>query len=197
MNAMAAASDAIGDGATAVITHMIRQDSHAAYERWLEEIATFCRASPGHLDTHVIRPISGLTETFTVVIRFDSRPHLQEWMESPTRTRLIAKVQPLFVRGDEFRIHSGLDFWFAPAGSHARVPVLWKQYLVTWSAIYPLALGVPLLVTPALRRIGAPEHVLLTTCVVTAVVVFLMVYVVMPRYTTLLQRWLYARAPVA
>ena len=192
MNQGEAASVAVEQGATVVITHMVRQDSHAAYERWLEEIATFCRASPGHLDTHVIRPIPGLTETFTVVIRFDTRPHLQAWMESPVRTRLIRKVQPLFVRGDDYRIHGGLDFWFAPGGANARVPVRWKQYLVTWSAIYPLALAVPLLVTPALQAVGAPAQVLLTTCVVTGVVVFLMVYVVMPRYTRLLQKWLYS-----
>ncbi len=62
-------------------------------------------------------------------------------MESPTRARLIEKVQPLFVAGDDF-FSSGLDFWFSPAGAKAKVPVRWKQYLVTWSAIYPLVLGV-------------------------------------------------------
>jgi hypothetical protein len=38
-----------------------------------------------------------------------------------------------------------------------------------------LALGVPLIVTPALRNLGAPNGVLLTTLAVTSVVVFLMV----------------------
>ncbi len=28
------------------------------------------------------------------------------------------------------------------------MPVRWKQFLITWSAIYPLALGVPLMVVP-------------------------------------------------
>jgi uncharacterized protein len=63
---------------------------------------------------------------------------------------------------------------------------------VTWSAIYPLALGVPFLVSPLLRNSGAADNVLLTTLVVTAIVVLLMVYVVMPRYTKLLKRWLFS-----
>ncbi|TCT22185.1 antibiotic biosynthesis monooxygenase [Thiobaca trueperi] len=179
------------EGATAVITHRVRGDQHAAYEHWLDQIAPLCKAAPGHLDWHIVRPIPGLTETYTVIIRFDTKEHLQQWMESKAREQLIAQVQPLFVGSDDFFVSSGLDFWFTPAGAKAKVPVRWKQYLLTWSAIYPLALGAPLVVAPAFRLAGIPTNPLLTTLVVTAVVVFLMVYVVMPRYTRLVQRWLF------
>jgi antibiotic biosynthesis monooxygenase (ABM) superfamily enzyme len=113
-------------------------------------------------------------------------------MNSNERKRLIEQVQPLLVSEDEFYISSGLDFWFTPAGAKAKVPVRWKQYLLTLSVIYPMVLGVPRLVRPALRAIGFPPNVLLNTLAVTAVIVYLMVYVVMPRYTRLLQRWLFA-----
>jgi antibiotic biosynthesis monooxygenase (ABM) superfamily enzyme len=181
-----------GEGATVVITHRVRHGRHADYDRWLDEIAPVCRASPGHLDWHIVRPIPGLSETYTVIIRFDTREHLREWMESPARRRLIETVHPLLATGDDFFVSSGLDFWFTPAGAKATVPVRWKQYLVTWSAIYPLALGVPLAITPVLRRIGVPGNVFLTTLAVTGCVVFLMVYVVMPRYTALIRRWLFS-----
>ncbi len=112
-------------------------------------------------------------------------------MESPTRARLIEKVQPLFVTGDDFFISSGLDFWFTPAGAKAKIPVRWKQFLVTWSAIYPLALSTPFVVSPIMHYLGVPDNRFLTTLPVTGLVVFLMVYVVMPRYTRLVQRWLF------
>lgn len=178
-------------GATVVITHKVREGRLADYEAWLDEIAPLCKASLGYLDWHIIRPVSGLTETYTVIIRFDTAEHLKQWMESSARARLIEKVQPLFVTGDDFFISSGLDFWFTPGGAKAKVPVRWKQYVVTWSAIYPLALGVPFAVRPILRSISVPDHPLLTTFAVTGVVVFLMVYVVMPRYTKLIKRWLF------
>ncbi len=183
--------DSLDQGATVVITHRVREGKHAEYETWLDEIAPLCKASPGHLDWHIVRPIPGLTETYTVIIRFDTAAHLQQWMDSPTRARLIDKVHPLFVTGDDFFVSSGLDFWFTPGGAKAQVPVRWKQYLVTWSAIYPLVLGVPLVVTPLLRRLGVPDNHLLTALAVTGTVVFLMVYVVMPRYTKLIKRWLF------
>ncbi|MFI4939778.1 MAG: antibiotic biosynthesis monooxygenase, partial [Burkholderiales bacterium] len=153
---MAQAPADSSDGATVVITHRIRNDKSAEYERWLEEIAPICRASPGILDWHIVRPIPGITETFTIIIRFDTTEHLKNWMESSEREQLIAKVQPLFVGADDFYISSGLDFWFTPAGSKAKVPVRWKQYLITWSAIYPLALCVPFIITPLLRLAGIP-----------------------------------------
>jgi antibiotic biosynthesis monooxygenase (ABM) superfamily enzyme len=180
------------DGATVVITHRVREDKRADYETWLDEIAPLCRASPGHLDWHIIRPISGLTETYTVIIRFDTSAHLQDWMESPVRAGLIDKVRPLLVTGDDFFVSSGLDFWFTPAGAKARLPVRWKQFVVTWSAIYPLALGVPLVLTPVLQRVGMISNRFLTTLAVTGIVVFLMVYIVMPHYTRLVKRWLFS-----
>lgn len=193
MSTMPSTNTKINEGATVVITHRLRQNKQTEYERWLEEIAPLCKASPGHLDWHIVRPIPGLTETYTVIIRFDTEAHLLEWMESPTRIRLIEKVRPLLVNDDDFFISSGLDFWFTPAGAKAKVPVRWKQYLVTWSAIYPLALGIPLVVNPILQYLGVPNNRLIATLTVTGIVVFLMVYVVMPRYTRLVQRWLFFR----
>jgi antibiotic biosynthesis monooxygenase (ABM) superfamily enzyme len=179
------------DGAAVVVTHRVRADRHDEYERWLEEIVPLCKASVGCLDWHVVRPIAGVTETYTVIVRFDTTTHLKQWMQSGERNRLIEKVQPLFVGADDFYISSGLDFWFTPAGAKARLPVRWKQYVLTWSAIYPLALVVPFAVAPVLRLSGVPAILPVTTLAVTAVVVFLMVYVVMPRYTRLVQRWLF------
>ena len=179
-------------GATVVITHRVRSDKHAEYEAWVNEISPLSRSAPGHLDWNLVRPIPGATETYTVIIRFQTTEHVKNWMNSSERKRLIEKVQPLLVGEDESYISSGLDFWFTPAGAKAKVPVRWKQYLLTWSVIYPLVLGVPQLVRPVLGAIGFPPNVPLNALVVTGVTVYLMVYVVMPRYTRLLRRWLYA-----
>ena len=67
----------------------------------------------------------------------------------------------------------------------------WKQFLVTWSAIFPLVLVTPFLVRPGLDVLGIADNHLLTTLVVTGIVVFLMVYWVMPHYTGLIKRWLF------
>ena len=62
-------------GATVVITHRVHKGKQEEYENWLDEIAPFCRASSGFLDWHIVRPIVDVTETYTVIIRFDTIEH--------------------------------------------------------------------------------------------------------------------------
>jgi antibiotic biosynthesis monooxygenase (ABM) superfamily enzyme len=192
MSANSASEPAFTEGASVVITHRVRDNKQADYEKWLDEIAPLSKAAEGHLDWHIVRPIPGLTATYTIIIRFDTNAHLRAWMNSAARARLIRKVRPLLVTDDDFFVSSGLDFWFAPAGAKARIPVRWKQCLATWVVIYPLVLGTPLAVTPLLQLVGFPVNRYLTTFAVTGIVVFLMVYVVMPHFTRLIQRWLFS-----
>lgn len=178
-------------GATVVINHRVRPDQQNQYDTWLNEIGPICRASVGLLDWQIIRPIAGITETYTVVIRFDTIANLKTWMNSPTRKRLIEQVRPLLAKDDAFFISSGLDFWFVPEGAQAKIPVRWKQFLLTWSVIYPLVLAVPMILAWPLQRLGVAQHHYLSTLCITGSVVFLMVYVVMPRYTRLVKSWLF------
>ena len=178
-------------GASVVITHRVSIEKQAQYEEWLNEIGPIAKASEGLLDLHVVRPVRGVTETYSIIIRYDSEQNLRNWMESDVRNQLIAKVQDLLIGKDEYRIQSGLDFWFMPEGAKARIPVRWKQFLITWSAIYPLVLGVPLTLAAVLRWLGVPENHYVDVLFATAVIVFLMVYVVMPRYTKLVRNWLF------
>jgi antibiotic biosynthesis monooxygenase (ABM) superfamily enzyme len=180
-------------GSTVVIHHRVRGGHQIDYDHWLTKIAPSCKSAPGYLDWQIIRPIAGLTENYCVIIRFDSHPHLQQWITSGERQRLIDKVRPFLALNDAYTIHSGLDFLFTPASPGGKVPVRWKQFLLTWSAIYPLALGVPMVVLPGLRMTGWPENRLFTTLLVTGSIVVLMVYVVMPRYTNLVRKWLYGK----
>ena len=140
---------------------------------------------------HVVRPIAGRTSTFTVIIRFDNGENLRGWMHSPTRARMISRVEPFFVQGDDFHISSGLDFWFRSPGAGASAPVRWKQVLVTWSALFPLGLLVSLLVKPLLHRTPLADIQPVTSFFVSGIVLVLMVYVVMPRYSRLVRRWLF------
>lgn len=180
-------------GATVVVTHHLREGKQAEYDQWLIEIGGVSKSAEGLLDWQVIKPIAGLTSTYTVILRFATPDYLHSWMNSPERARLIDKVRPLLMKDDAFFIRSGLDFWFTPEGAKARLPVRWKQFLLTWSAIYPLSLLASLSLTPLLLDLGLPQNRYLHAFFTSGVVVALMVYLVMPRYTRLVQHWLFDR----
>lgn len=146
------------EGATVVIAHRLRENALAAYEDWLQEIAPLCKASPGHLDWHIVRPIPGLSETYTIFIRFDTIDHLRAWMESPTRARLIKKDPApvchrrrlLYQQRAGFLVHTCRG---QGQGAHPLETV--PGHLV---GHIPAPLVVPLLVTPLLHFLGLPNN---------------------------------------
>lgn len=179
------------NGATVVITHHVSEAQQPQYEQWLNEIGPICKASQGLLDWHIIRPITGLTDTYTVIIRYDNHQNLKNWIASEDRKRLLSKIDSLLANKEDVYINSGLDFLFSQVGEKPKTPVRWKQFLVTWSAIFPLVVSLPLILLPILRWFNVPNNQLLNTLIVTGAVVSLMVYIVMPRYTKLVRRWLF------
>lgn len=178
-------------GASVVITHQVIDGKQNEYENWLNEISPICRSATGHLDWQIVRPIPTLTSTYTVIIRFDSPEHLKDWMYSQERSQLIKKVEPFLDKGDDYFIKSGLDFLFMPFETKTKIPKRWKQYLVTWSAIYPLSMIIPLIIVPILRKYGISQYRVIDSFFISGTVVLLMVYLVMPYYTRLIKKWLY------
>lgn len=178
-------------GATVVITHHIRTGKQPDYEAWLDEIGPYCRKSPGFIDWQLIRPITNLTYVYTVIIRFDTTVNLRNWMESEHRKVLVEKATPLLAKDDKFYIKSGLDFLFLSESEKPAVPVRWKQYLVTWSAIYPLSLLMPLIIGPLLRKLELPQSRFIDAFFISGSIVFIMVYALMPAYTKLIRKWLF------
>jgi len=179
------------EGATVVISHHVLDDKRQEYEDWLNEIGPICRNSVGNIDWQIVRPIPTLTYSYTVIIRFDTIENLKNWMESHDRKRLIEKIRPLLFKDDNYYIKSGLDFLFTPENDKAKIPVRWKQYLVTWSAIYPLSTIIPLILLPILRMLNIPKIRLIDSFFVSGIIVLLMVYLVMPYYTRWIKKWLY------
>lgn len=178
-------------GATVVINHHVLDGKQNQYEDWLNEIGPICRSFSGNIDWQIVRPIPNLTFNYTVIIRFDNIENLKAWMNSKERKNLIEKAKPLFAKEDKFYIKSGLDFLFSKENDQQKVPVRWKQYLVTWSAIYPLSIIIPLFVLPILKTLNFPESRFINSFFISGVVVLIMVYLLMPNYTRLIQKWLY------
>lgn len=176
---------------TVVITHQVKEESKSNYEAWLNEIIPVSKSYPGHLGVSIVHPLPGATVTYTVIIRFDTRKNLLTWMESADRKKMIEKVKPYLIEDDKFFVRSGLDFWFTPEGAKAKLPTKWKQFLVTWSAIFPLVLAMTALIDWLTASFSINLNHILKVLSLTFLVVLMMVYVVMPRYTKLVHKWLF------
>ena len=174
---------------TAVIEHAVRQASVDRYEDWLRKVVPIAARFPGHRGVNVIRPAAGGLQ-YTITIHFDSLPHAQEWFASDLRRRLVEEVAPLLQAAETIETRSGLEFWFHPPPGQPPAK-RYRQFLLTLSVIFPLTMAVPAL----LHRLQGVAPWLggyvVAHLVSAAIVVALMVYVIMPRYTRLMARWLY------
>jgi antibiotic biosynthesis monooxygenase (ABM) superfamily enzyme len=175
---------------TSVIHHNVRLGMEGRYETWLKEITPIAQRFQGHRGVNVIRPPKG-SRAYTIVLHFATLGSLERWLSSETRKQLIDRVEPLLERGDQVEIKTGLEFWFTPPDSEQKRAKPYKQFLLTLSVIFPLTIIVPWVLRPLFHVVpvlGVPG---ISNLIVAAVIVGLMTYVVMPRYTRLVAAWLY------
>lgn len=173
---------------TLVIRHDVRVDDHAAYEDWLRKIVPVAAHFPGHRGVNVIRPANGATE-YTIVLHFDTVDHLRGWLDSKERRQLIEEALH-FLGEDRVEVKTGLEFWFTPQAKPQRAAP-YKQFLVTLSVIYPLTIVIPLLFQPLFDLAPVKIYAYVRQFFVDAAIVALIIYVIMPRYTRAIAKWLY------
>ncbi|MFI1923096.1 MULTISPECIES: antibiotic biosynthesis monooxygenase [unclassified Streptomyces] len=75
-------------GATAIIGQKVLPEFEQAYESWQEDVNAAAADYAGYLGVEVSRP-TDLQPEWVVVYRFDSVAHLQAWINSATRQRLL------------------------------------------------------------------------------------------------------------
>lgn len=141
----------------------------------------------GHQGIEILRPGAG-SSRYLLVLRFDTMQHLRAWLDSSERAALIARIEPWLAAAEDLQAASGLDYLFEAAS--VRPPPRHKQFLLTLSAIYPLTTVVPPALQPLFKAVPVFAAGWSSNLLISAIIVYLMVYVVMPRYTRLVARWL-------
>ena len=189
MGPIAAPEPGSNEFVTLVIRHLVKAPHAQDYEAWLKRIIPVAQGFPGHLGVNVIRPTSD-GGTYTIILRFDNAGHLEAWVNSAQRRALLAEVAPVLQAPDHLEVTSGSSFWFTPEVPGVRQPARWKQALLTLLIIYPLTKLVPALWHPVFEQFPALSRPFVGDLLVTATLVALVVYLIMPRATRLLAAWL-------
>jgi uncharacterized protein len=174
------------DGITVVVAREVESGRQEEFHRWADDLLAAARDFVGYLGSGLLEPVPG-GSVWHVVYRFDTPEHLAQWEASTVRRDLLA-------RGDEFvqtvavRRLDGMDAWFATPGHTPAPPRRWKTFLMTATVILVLQFAL----SSALRPLVGDWPLLLRTAAVIVPLVALMTWVVMPRISRWLARWLYA-----
>ncbi|QEY64230.1 antibiotic biosynthesis monooxygenase [Metapseudomonas lalkuanensis] len=182
-------ADNVNKVVTLLIRHRVRQGQLDSYESWLRRIVQTAQGYPGHLGVDVIHGKEGDHALFTSVLRFSSADHLQSWLDSDDRRRLVEEVTPLLASDEDLALHSAREFWFAPEHVPGPPP-RWKQASITFAVILPLSLLVPLMWQPLFAIQPWLGGHLASNTLITLTIVLLVVYLFMPWVTRWLAPWL-------
>ena len=177
------------DPVTLVVRHRVKPAYLSPYEEWLRTSVRAAMAHEGHLGVNVIRP-GDAGSTFTTVVRFADAAKLQSWVSSEIRVRLIKEVAPMLEEEDHPEIEKQADFWFTPNHADSEQPPKWKQALLSYVVIAPLSMVIPQLWTPVFRSNPELGGIVPSNLIITACIVGLVTYLIMPNVTRWLATWL-------
>ena len=123
---------------------------------------------------------------YFILLRFAGQGKLDQWQKSPQVRALLDESATYAEAAHQPVVKTGLETWFTLPGHPASgsPPPKWKMALVTWIALLPQVILLSYLIPKSLPP-------LLAVAISTAIPVIMLTWVIMPRLTRLLYRWLY------
>ena len=182
------------ESVTVVVTRRVKSGYESQYENWLKRLLEEAKSMKGYMGVAVQKPAPGTTE-YTSVFRFDSVENLRKFEESEIRTRYLREVVDYVEADAIWRKFSGLEFWFSPPrGTIVPQPSRFRMALVMILVVYGLVISIGQLVSTVVGDI-IPSYVRLFVTI--SIEIFLMTFVLMPRLTKLLAKWIYPNSPIS
>jgi hypothetical protein len=129
-------------------------------------------------------------DEYRSVFRFDTLEHLDVFERSGFRQELLAEAADLFAADAAWEQMTGLEFWFdPPPGMKVPQPSPHRMSLVLVAVVFCLVLILNLALGPFMNGWPLPLRVLVTVTIQVA----LMTYVIMPRLTPQIARFIYPK----
>lgn len=171
--------------ASSVFSYRIRPEREADFQDWRRRILEEVRKWDGFLGTESYDTLDSAHPEFVVAVRFDNRGNLDAWLHSTIRKTFMKEVRKYVDHYALRRIGSGFEGWF-DTSENKKPPASWRQAIVILSALYPVIMTLRHVLFPLFTVLPMPAAFLILLTVDMAV----LTYVVMPRFTLLMNFWL-------
>jgi len=175
---------------TVIVRRKVRPGREAAYEAWLHRLSQgVAETFPGYLGAEFHRP--GTDGLYRSVFRFDSLEHLEAVERSEFRIGMLAEGAAYFADDAAWSRMTGLEFWFdPPPGTRLPQPSPHRMALVLIGVVFALVLILNIALGPVMAGWPLPLRVLMLV----TIQIGLMTYVLMPRLTPLITRFIYPKS---
>ena len=178
---------------TIVVRRRVRAGSEQFYEDWLNRLTSEAQTLQGYLGAQFQKP-SASGAPYTSVFRFNSLESLEAFEQSDMRAKFLAEIAPHVAADAVWDRTTGLEVWVeAPKGTIVAQPSPHRMAFVLIVVVFALVLTLNAVLSPFIG--GLPLAVRLLITVILQVT--LMTYLIMPRVTRLLARWIFPSTKTA
>ena len=121
-----------------VISTRIKPGCETEFRRWEQKIAAAQARSAGFQGYRFEPPVPGVQEDWLAILRFDTEPNLQAWLDSPDRLKLLREADA-FTEEVHLRVaRTGFEQWFTTVAAAGGVLPAWKQNMIVLLLLYPV-----------------------------------------------------------
>lgn len=178
---------------TEVFITQVSADQEAAYSNWMEKIHQAESKFPGFKSLYIQSPHTNKGKHWITLLQFDTPEHLDHWLNSPERKKILQESQPFIGSIETHRMISPYGGWFASLGSNATMIPVWKQTMLVLLVLYPIVM----LELKFLSPLTAGLHLSIATFIGNALSVSLISWPMMPLAIVGLSWWLTPKASSA
>ena len=126
-------------GVTEVIVAQVNPDNERAYRTWSAKIHQAEARFAGFRGVYVQAPSNNQGHWITL-LQFDTIEHLDQWLQSPDRQKLLSESAPLISSIESHRMISPYSGWFASIAKVASLPPVWKQSMLVLLVLFPIVM---------------------------------------------------------
>jgi uncharacterized protein len=124
---------------TAMIMTQVMPGQEQQFERWHARVKERQSKFPGFLGCEVQPPMGTFQQEWVTLLRFDSAGHLDAWLQSDERAKLLREADEIIDRSDERRVRTSFEGWFK-FGADNKPPPSWKQAAIVLLCLFPVVI---------------------------------------------------------
>lgn len=168
-----------------LISYHIRPGSQQELLAWQEQIARASENFPGFVQSFNLQPKTE-TEAYYTLLRFANETDAQNWVNSSERKAMLDQAEVTFMEKKGERVYSWADFW-QPGPLRLKK---WKQLMMTFLAVYPIAQLFPYLYKVLLPQMGIDLGNFVNGILIGLSISAAMNYVLMPFIMKNFSKWM-------